>query len=115
MVIRSLCLENILAEAPAIEAAALPPPQEADDLPLSEMAQRFPGRFECIFDTLLWWTPETDIAEQAAVELLHTDGLPLHCTVDPLPGAPAARSASALPALQSVLPSHAVRSRRGPS
>jgi hypothetical protein len=83
--IASLCLDKILAEAPAIEPATLPPPQEIGDLPLGEMAQRFPGRFECVFDTLLWWPPETS-TEQAGIELLRTDGLPLHCTVDPLPG-----------------------------
>jgi hypothetical protein len=83
--IASLRLDKIFAEAPAIQPAALPLPRETDDLPLGEMAQRFAGRFECMFDTLLWWPPETGTAEQAGIELLHRNGLLLHCTVDPLP------------------------------
>jgi hypothetical protein len=82
----SLKLDKILAEAPALSATALPAQDPGRELPLEEMTRRFPGRFECLFDTLFWWPPAGATDEHTAITLFDTDGQKLACTLTPLPG-----------------------------
>ena len=39
----------------------------------SELGQRNPSRFECVYDTLIWW-PRANTADDSVIELLDADG-----------------------------------------
>ncbi len=82
--LESLGLANIIATASPLPPAALPAFRTDEELPLADAARRSPGRFECMFDTLVWWPPAS-IDPNPAIELLDPNGqlLPARLTVIP--------------------------------
>jgi hypothetical protein len=87
--IHSLTIEELLTEEHAIDRSVLRPLEAEDDLKLSELAQRDPGRFECVYDTLIWWPPEH--ATNGSVILLDADGNELPAALTPIASEPHAR------------------------
>jgi hypothetical protein len=92
------CLYRALPAGAAIEALALAEALESEkldrrevpelaareELPLEEIAGRYPGRFECVFDTLSWWPPP-NVPERCSVELSGLDGETAAIMQDRLP------------------------------
>jgi hypothetical protein len=88
--IQSLAIEKLLTDEHAVDGSTLKPLEQEDELNLSEQAQRDPGRFECIFDTLMWWPPE-GTANASAIELLDADSNELAAPLMPLETEPPLR------------------------
>jgi|GEM_PF-931459 hypothetical protein len=82
-VVASLGLTDVLTPANKIEISALPTYAPEDPLPLDAASLRSPGRFECVFDTLLWWP--TARGQSGQIELLDAAGEILPATVTPMP------------------------------
>ena len=82
--IAALGLEVFLTPEHEIERSEIAPQEPEDDLPLSELAKRNPGRFECIYDTLIWWPPD-GVAGDTVIELLDADGNPAAATITSMP------------------------------
>ena len=78
--IAALGLDAFLTPEHEIDRGKIPPQEPEDKLPLSELAKRNPGRFECIYDTLIWWPPD-GVAGDAVIELLDADGNPAAATI----------------------------------
>lgn len=81
------CLYRALPPGAAIDALGLADPLESarldrrdvpelsvrEELPLEEISGRYPGRFECVFDTLSWWPPPK-VQEESSIELIDPEG-----------------------------------------
>lgn len=67
----ALDLSNDLDTAP-LSAEAIPEKLPAQDIPLTSMQDRFPGRFECSANQLKWWPPTE--ADSYDLDLLRSDG-----------------------------------------
>jgi hypothetical protein len=72
--IEALGLTSILTLESELDPEDIESQKAEDDLPLSELGQRNPGRFECVYDMLIWWPP-SDLGRNAKIELLNADGL----------------------------------------
>jgi len=59
-----------------------------ETLPLDEALARSSGRFDCLFDTLIWRPPISMPVEPQRIELLDVNGEALPGTLSPLPGSP---------------------------
>jgi hypothetical protein len=84
-----LTIEKFLTSEHEIDHGTLEPPELDDDIKLSSLSQRDPGRFECVYDTLVWW-PAQNTASDSVIELLDAERnqlpgqlVPVHS--DPLP------------------------------
>ena len=82
--IGALGLEAFLTPEHEIDRGTIAPQEPEDDLPLTELAKRNPGRFECIYDTLIWWPPD-GVTGDAAIELLDAEGNPANMTITTIP------------------------------
>jgi hypothetical protein len=92
------CLSRALPPGAAIEALGLAQALEGnqldrrnvpelsvrEELPLDEISGRYPGRFECVFDTLSWWPPP-NAPESSSIELFGPDGATIAIVQDRLP------------------------------
>jgi hypothetical protein len=87
--IQSLGIERLLTDEHEIDRSMVEPPELEDDLKLSDLLLRNPGRFECIYDTLIWWPPPNAAAD-SVIELLHLDGRSIPASLMPIPTEPPA-------------------------
>lgn len=71
--IEALNLGPVLASEP-LEQDEIEDVDDPEDLPLDEIAARYPGRFECHYATLVWW-PASKPAIGTVIELAGTDGV----------------------------------------
>jgi hypothetical protein len=72
-------------QSPPLDGSELPalPPEEP--IPLADLAGKFPGRFECLFDTLTWHLPKSISAQFERLELLGAEGQILSLGLQALP------------------------------
>ena len=50
-------------------------------MPFDDLASRYPGNFECLFDTLIWRPPSSINLEGVEIELLNADESVLSCSL----------------------------------
>jgi hypothetical protein len=74
---RMLGLEAALAPGAELAASDVPSFTPADDIPLSELADKLPGRFELSGDLLRWWPPTTLRPDAATLQLLDQGAEPV--------------------------------------
>jgi hypothetical protein len=82
--VESLGLTSVL-QSPPLDAGVLPALATTEPIPLADLAARFPGRFSCLFDTLIWRVPPGVDAGGGRLELLGTEGQALPLSLDALP------------------------------
>lgn len=70
---KTLGLEDVLASAP-LNPAAIPDISQGDDVPLADMRQRNPGRFEYSSNVLRWWPPAGTDSGVRDLDVLDTEG-----------------------------------------
>ena len=80
----TLGLDEVIAEAAILESADLPVLQQGDELPFDDLASRYPGNFECLFDRLIWRLPSSINLEGVEIELLNADESVLSCSLQRL-------------------------------
>ena len=78
--IEALSLTSILTSENELNPEDIEPQKAEDELPLSELEQRNPGRFECVYDMLTWWPPN-DVRSDAKIEILNADGVTIPVTL----------------------------------
>ncbi|MBR1214603.1 hypothetical protein [Bradyrhizobium sp. JYMT SZCCT0180] len=71
--IKTLKIEDLIISSAEIDRSQIKPLEFEDDLKLSELRQRNPGRFECVYDMLIWWPP-ANVDDDSTIELLDADG-----------------------------------------
>lgn len=72
-----LGLEEALEDGNQLDLEKIAAFEKSDDLPLAELHEQLPGRFELTSDVLRWW-PSTKFAPgDSVVELFDRDGAPL--------------------------------------
>jgi hypothetical protein len=84
-VIQFLGIDKFVTDEHAIERSTLRPPELEDDLDLSELSRRYPGRFESVYDTLIWWPP-ANAGDNTIIEPLDADSNLLPLTLTPIHG-----------------------------
>lgn len=77
----NLDLDEVIADAVILESADLPALQQGDELPFDDLASRYPGNFECLFDTLIWQPPSFINLDGVEIELLNADESVLSCSL----------------------------------
>jgi hypothetical protein len=82
--IEQLGLSEVLKSKP-IRLEDFKTAEPPEDIPLDEVAGRSPGRFACIFETLIWSPPATTDIARDRIELLGRDGGPLSTGLRRLP------------------------------
>ena len=87
-IIEALSLTKTLNAATPLEPADLPAFDIDETLPLDEALARSSGRFECLFDTLIWRPPISMPVEPQRIELLDVNGAALPGTLSSLAGSP---------------------------
>jgi hypothetical protein len=75
--VRLLGLDNVLAASAELGAGDVPAFAPADDIPLTELATKVPGRFELRGDLLYWWPTGTYQPDEAFVDLYDQAGTPV--------------------------------------
>jgi len=70
---KTLGLEDVLASAP-LNPASIPDIAQGGDVPLAEMRQRNPGRFEYSSNVLRWWPPAGTDQAARDLDLLDAEG-----------------------------------------
>lgn len=85
-ILMELGLTQLLEESSPLQSSDLPEYRKDEELPLEEAALRSPGRFECVFDTLIWWPPPGMSKEPDRIELLDAAGRALSATLSALRG-----------------------------
>ena len=75
--VRMLGLEEALTSGAELATADVPSFTPADDIPLSELAAKLPGRFELSGDLLRWWPPTALEPDAATIQLLDHSGEPI--------------------------------------
>jgi hypothetical protein len=75
--VRMLGLADALASGAELDATEVPSFLPTDDIPLSELAARLPGRFELSGDLLRWWPPNGLEPDAAAIQLLDQSTAPV--------------------------------------
>ena len=85
-IIEALNLTKTLSSATPLEPMGLPDFSIDEALPLDEAVTRSPGRFECLFDTLIWRLPTSVPIDPQGIELLDVNGEALPSTLSPLAG-----------------------------
>lgn len=88
--VQSLAIEKLLTDEHAVDGSTLKPLEQEDELNLSEQEQRDPGRFECVYDTLIWWPPKST-AKASVIELLDADSNEVPALLTPLETEPPLR------------------------
>ena len=83
-VTEALGLDEVIAEATILDSADLPAIQQEDELPFDDLANRFPGNFECLFDKLMWRPPSTMNLGGIEIELLNANESALSCSLQRL-------------------------------
>ena len=78
--IEALGLTSILTSENELNPQDIEPQKAEDELPLSELGQRDPGRFECVYDMLTWWPPN-DVKSDARIEILNAEGVTIPVTL----------------------------------
>lgn len=68
--VRLLGLADALASGSELDATKVPSFVPADDIALSELAARLPGRFELSGDLLRWWPPSGLEPDTASIQVL---------------------------------------------
>lgn len=53
-VCEALKLDHLIESTSQLATDDVPPFKADDDIPLSELATSYPGKFECLYDTLIW-------------------------------------------------------------
>lgn len=79
--IQALELHEVLTDDKIIAPDDLSDPEQADDIPLSELAKTNPGRFEGSADSLTWHTKSIENAEGCKLSLLSNTGQPVECRI----------------------------------
>lgn len=79
--IEALGLEDTLVDELIISPADLNNPEQADELPLAELAARYPGTFEGRADSLTWNSKGIEAPNNCAIELLKSSGQPAEATL----------------------------------
>lgn len=79
--VRLLGLADALAAGAELDATEVPSFVPADDIPLSELAARLPGRFELSGDLLRWWPPTGMELGAATIRLLGQSAEPVAGTL----------------------------------
>ncbi|ACV33548.1 phospholipase D family protein [Accumulibacter sp.] len=75
--VRLLGLEEALSAGAELAVSSVPSFSPADDIPLSDLAARLPGRFELAGELLRWWPPSGLLSDEAAIRLLDQRGAPV--------------------------------------
>jgi hypothetical protein len=75
--VRMLGLAGALAAGEELDAADVPSFVPIDDIALSELAARLPGRFELSGDLLRWWRPRGLEPGAASIQLLDQNAEPI--------------------------------------
>lgn len=84
-IFESLKLSDILNEDNIFSAHDLGEPDYVEDLPLAELAAKNAGIFEGHADSLIWRSGAIQNPLDCKITLLSTRGLPIMCTLKPLP------------------------------
>jgi len=74
--VRMLGLEAALSPGGELTASDVPPFNPADELPMSDLEAKLPGRFELSGDLLRWWPPTSLSPVSATIELFGQSGEP---------------------------------------
>jgi hypothetical protein len=82
--VETLGLTSALQSSP-LDERALPSLPAEEPIPLADLARKFPGRFECLFDTLTWHLPQGVHADFERLELLGSEGQLLPLALQTLP------------------------------
>src|SRR5437660_838626 len=85
-----LSIEKLLTNEREVDRSTLEPPKLDDDINLSSLSRRDPGRFECVYDTLIWW-PGQNTADDSVIELLDAERNELPGLLAPVHWQPPAR------------------------
>lgn len=75
--VKLLGLEDVLSADAELSSSAVPDFTPGDDIPLSDLAARLPGRFELAGDLLRWWRPSGLSCDGAVIRLLDHQGDPV--------------------------------------
>lgn len=75
--VQVLGLEAALVPSAELAASDMPSFTPADDIPLSELEAKLPGRFELSGDLLHWWPPTALAPDTATIQLLDHIGEPV--------------------------------------
>jgi hypothetical protein len=75
--VRLLGLEEALSAGAELVISSVPRLCPADNIPLSDLAARLPGRFELTGDLLRWWPPSGLSPDEAVIRLLNQRGEPV--------------------------------------
>lgn len=79
----ALELDDFFGKGGHIDPRDLKPAERDSDLNLAEWKSRSPGRFECLYDTLIWMPPPGLDPDSVAIELLDANGEALPCALTP--------------------------------
>lgn len=82
--IERLGLEAAL-QSPPLDRNSLPVLLPDEPIPLATLGQKNPGRFACLFDTLLWRPPHGIEADDAQIEFLNVGGEVIAVSLQSLP------------------------------
>ena len=99
-IIEALNLTKTLNSATPLEPTDLPDFNIDQALPLDEAVVRSPGRFECLFDTLVWRPPISMPLDPHRIELLDVNGEVLLDILSPLGGSSGKDQRLQIPGLQ---------------
>lgn len=72
-----LGLEEALEDGNQLDLEKIAAYEKSDDLPLAELHEQVPGRFELTSDVLRWWPSTSFVPSDSRLELLDRDGIPL--------------------------------------
>lgn len=79
-----LRLEEVLNDDAQIDRSDLPEFVSGDNIPLNELQERLPGRFEVRADTLVWWPTTAFDTDDALVDLMDATMKSLNTGLNPL-------------------------------
>ncbi|MDE0411702.1 MAG: hypothetical protein OXI37_05765 [Gammaproteobacteria bacterium] len=85
-ILTELGLTKLLEKSNPRELSDIPEYRKDEELLLEEAALRSPGRFECVFDTLIWHLPSAMPTEPDQIELLDAESQILPATLSELSG-----------------------------
>lgn len=77
----ALGLDEIIRNAATLSSAEIPTINLDDDLPLDDLAIRYPGSFDCAFSTLIWRPPSQIDPDNVKIQLLSGHEMPLSCSL----------------------------------
>jgi hypothetical protein len=83
-VCEALVLNNLVDTGTSLTAEEIPPFKMDDEIGLSELEASYPGKFECLFDTLIWQPAQRIDQDSVKIELFGEHEEPISCSLQRL-------------------------------